>query len=70
MSKRGYEGTTMNAVDEAADVAVGGVYNYGDTKEALLLVVVGEACGDLVDAGEKVVVDPPSAPRVPQEEDS
>ena len=63
MTAEGYDATTMEAVAQAADVSVGSLYNYFETKQALLLAVVGDATLAVVDAGEAVVADPPSDAR-------
>ncbi len=45
----GFDGTTMEAISEKAEVAVGTVYNYFDSKSTLILAITAEDTSKILD---------------------
>jgi AcrR family transcriptional regulator len=50
-SERGYQGTSMADIAKKAGVSKGLIYNYFESKEGILLAILGEA----LDEGEKIM---------------
>ncbi|NOQ22172.1 MAG: TetR family transcriptional regulator [Candidatus Aegiribacteria sp.] len=46
---RGFDGTTIEEIAEEAEVAVGTVYNYFDSKSALILAITAEDTSNVLD---------------------
>ncbi len=46
---RGFDGTTIEEIAEEAEVAVGTVYNYFDSKSALILAITAEDTSEVLD---------------------
>jgi AcrR family transcriptional regulator len=60
--RRGYAGTSMEDVAARAGLAVGTLYNYFPSKDALLLAIMRRETDDAVGAAKKIVSDPPRDP--------
>src|SRR5437588_1656038 len=60
--RKGYAGTAMEDVAERAGLAVGTVYNYFSSKDALLLAIVRRETDQLTRIGERILDDPPADP--------
>lgn len=58
----GYEGVKIETIAAQADVSVGTIYNYYESKGDVLVAVVSLEVNEVIAAGEHVVVDPPSDP--------
>jgi AcrR family transcriptional regulator len=46
-AKRGFENTTTRDIAQAAEIAIGTLFNYFPTKESIVDYLVGEACIDV-----------------------
>ncbi len=57
--RKGYDGTAIEEIAEAADVSVGTVYNYFPTKMHLLVEMLEAAIGEMLEADTATVADPP-----------
>jgi AcrR family transcriptional regulator len=49
-AQRGFEATTTRDIARAADIAVGTLFNYFPTKEAIVEYLVGDACARAMEA--------------------
>ncbi len=58
-NRKGYDGTAIEEIAEAADVSVGTVYNYFPTKMHLLVDMLEAAIGDVMAADLATVANPP-----------
>ncbi len=58
----GYDAATIEAIAETAEVSAVTVYNYYGTKRGLLLALVGQSDGILIDKINAFIADPPSDP--------
>ncbi len=56
---QGYEATSMEAIAELAEVSVGTVYNYYETKSEILLAIVVDEGESVFLAGEELLREPP-----------
>lgn len=56
----GYRAVRLEDLAEAAEVAVGTVYNYYRTKGDLLIAVVAMEVEEVLEAGQAIVDDPPA----------
>lgn len=57
--EQGYEAVKMEAIAEAAEVAIGTIYNYYRNKGDLLVAIVSLEVEEVLKAGEAVIADPP-----------
>lgn len=57
--EQGYEAVKMEAIAEAAEVAIGTIYNYYRNKGDLLVAIVSLEVEEVLKAGEGVIADPP-----------
>jgi len=57
--ERGYEATTIEAIAETAAVSAVTVYNHYGTKGGVLLAVVGQSDGLLIEKIRTILADPP-----------
>jgi AcrR family transcriptional regulator len=55
----GYDAVRIEDIAAAAEVSTGTCYNYFSTKRDLLLAIVSMEVEEVVEAGSKVVADPP-----------
>lgn len=46
-NRKGYHATSLRELAEASDLSMGGLYTYFDSKETLLLMVLGEVAGTM-----------------------
>lgn len=53
--ERGYDGTSLRQVASAVGLMVGSLYNHIDSKENLLLQIMGGIIDDLLDSARKAV---------------
>jgi AcrR family transcriptional regulator len=58
--EQGYEAVKMEAIAEAAEVAIGTIYNYYRNKGDLLVAIVSLEVEEVLKAGEAVIADPPA----------
>jgi AcrR family transcriptional regulator len=56
---QGYEAVKMEAIAEAAEVAIGTIYNYYRNKGDLLVAIVSLEVGEVLRQGEEVIASPP-----------
>jgi AcrR family transcriptional regulator len=56
---KGYANTAMEEIAARAGVAVGTLYNYFPSKDELLLAILRRETDTLIDAGERVLQNPP-----------
>jgi AcrR family transcriptional regulator len=57
--RKGYANTAMEEIADRAGVAVGTLYNYFPSKDELLLTILRRETDALIDAGERVLQNPP-----------
>ncbi len=57
--RKGYADTAVEDIAERAGLAVGTLYNYFPSKDELLLVILRRETDTLIDAGERVLENPP-----------
>jgi AcrR family transcriptional regulator len=57
--EHGYGAVRMEDIAQAADLSVGTLYNYFETKGDLLLAIVSMEVEEVIEAGEAVVAAPP-----------
>lgn len=57
---QGYDAVRIEDIAATAEVSAGTCYNYFSTKGDLLLAIVSMEVEEVVEAGESVVIDPPS----------
>lgn len=62
-AERGYHGTGIRQLADAAGLSSASLYHYMGTKEDLLVAIMRESLGSLVEAGEQVVAEPRRTPR-------
>jgi AcrR family transcriptional regulator len=59
--EQGYEAVKMEAIAEAAEVAIGTIYNYYRNKGDLLVAIVSLEVEEVLKAGEEVIARPPAS---------
>lgn len=57
--KTGFENTKIETIAERAEVSVGTIYNYFESKGDLLVAVVSLEVNEVLNAGESVIAAPP-----------
>lgn len=62
-AERGYHGTGIRQLAEAAGLSSATLYHYMGTKEDLLIAIMHESLGDLVGAAEEIADDARRTPR-------
>lgn len=60
LSSEGYDGTTMEAIAERAEVGVATVYKYFGTKDGLVMELVRGDMEEMLEEISRVVADPPA----------
>jgi len=60
--RKGYAHSAMEEIAERAGVAVGTLYNYFPSKDELLLAILRRETDALIDAGERILQNPPKDP--------
>ena len=61
-ARKGYSETGMEAVAASAGLAVGTIYNYFPSKNDLLLAIVRRETEHVLEAGKRIVANPPEDP--------
>ncbi len=59
--RKGYAATAMEEIAARAGLAVGTLYNYFPSKDELLLTILRRETDALIEAGERVLQNPPSS---------
>ncbi|MGH6946168.1 MAG: TetR/AcrR family transcriptional regulator [Kiloniellales bacterium] len=57
--KVGYEGAKIESIAALAEVSIGTVYNYYENKGDLLVAIVSMEVNEVLNAGQRLVMDPP-----------
>lgn len=60
-SREGYDNTRIEDIAEMAGVSVGTFYNYFENKGDILVAIVSMEVEEVLDAGERIVQDPPAS---------